>query len=236
MLRKKRKPEITNSIFHANTEPFFQLLVNLGYTPKHIVDVGAHLGGWTRSAINVFPHSKYTLFEPQRELLEGQSDFERPNIRRNYLGVGPVSGKALLSHHGRADSFTFSLTAEQARERGFPQVPAEVIALDDYFERNNEWPTPDILKIDAEGWDIEVIRGAEKVIEGCDVVLVEAGVLNKRFTNTALEVMKVMDSLGMKLFDITDLNRTPTAGALWNVEFAFVRHGGALDVTVSNYS
>ena len=236
MLWKQNVSKNIDEVFHADTEPFFRLLVNLDYTPKHIVDVGAHLGGWTRSALNVFPCSKYTLFEPQRELLGSQSDLDLPNIRRNYVGAGPASGQALLSQHNRADSFSFALTPEQARDRGFAQVPVEVVSLDDYFDRNTDWPAPDVLKIDAEGWDIEVVRGAEKVIGHCDVVLIEAGVLNKRFTNTALEVMKEMDNRGFKLFDITDLNRTPTTGALWNVELAFVRAGANLDQSVSTYS
>lgn len=121
MLWNRRGAKAIDGVFHADTEPFFRLLVNLNYTPNHIVDVGAHLGGWTRSAMNVFPHSKYTLLEPQKELLGSQSDLDMPNIRQNYVGVGPASGQALLSQHDLADSSSFALTPEQAREcRRFP--------------------------------------------------------------------------------------------------------------------
>jgi len=140
-----------------------------------------------------------------------------PNVERNYVGAGPASAQAFLSQHHRADSFSFALRPEQASNRGFPQVLVDVVSLDDYFQKNTEWPAPDLLRIGAEGWDIQVIQGAANVISRCDIVLVEAGVLNKRFTNTALEVMKVMGNYGFKLFDNTDLNWTPTAGALWNV-------------------
>lgn len=230
------KLKSSTKIYHADTENFFKTLVNLRFTPRHIVDVGAHLGGWTRSALNVFPSSKYTLFEPQKELLKSQVDLDKPNIRREYVGAGAVTGRALLSEHRRADSFSFALTKQQARERGFTQVETEVVALDDYFRRQHDWPQPDVLKIDAEGWDIEVINGAASTLTNCEVVLVEAGVLNKRFRNTATEIMNLMGGYGFKLFDITDLNRTPTAGALWNVELAFVKDGGELDLRVLNYS
>ena len=53
-------------------------------TPKDIVDVGVHLGGWTRSALNVFPLSKYTLFELLKILLESRDNLGKPNISREY--------------------------------------------------------------------------------------------------------------------------------------------------------
>ena len=46
-------------------EPFFILLRRFGFAPKHILDVGANHGLWTREAMKFFPDAHYTLVEPQ---------------------------------------------------------------------------------------------------------------------------------------------------------------------------
>src|SRR5262249_48554088 len=42
-------------------EPFFSLLKRYGFNPKHIIDVGANTGTWTRRALPFFPCVHYTL-------------------------------------------------------------------------------------------------------------------------------------------------------------------------------
>ena len=46
----------------------FPVLKGFGFDPKHIVDIGANTGLWTREATNYFPRAHYTLVEPQDEL------------------------------------------------------------------------------------------------------------------------------------------------------------------------
>src|SRR5438874_11361928 len=47
---------------------FFEAIQQAGFTPRHIVDVGANHGNWTRAAIRFFPEAEYTLIEPQDHL------------------------------------------------------------------------------------------------------------------------------------------------------------------------
>lgn len=219
---------------HANTGPFFHCLSALGYRPEHVVDIGAHKGAWTRSALAHFPEAQFTLFEPQRDLLETQRDLVRPNVRFFYMGVGPQSGTLKLTKSRRRDSYSFAWSEQEALAANREQLDVEVVALDSFLEENR-LPAPSILKIDAEGWDLEVVKGAENAVRAADVVLLEAGVMNKRFKNTAHRIIDAMDSRGMVLFDITDLNRTPTYKGLWNVELAFVKKGGSLETAIDGY-
>ena len=221
---------------HANTDTFFECLVNIGFEPRHVVDIGAHMGGWTRSSMKYFPAAQYTLFEPQRELLESQADLERSNVTRVYAGVGPASGTQKLTSHERPDSYSFAWSEEEASSAGQQQVEMEVVSLDDFLANaGSALPPPDIIKIDAEGWDIEVLKGANEALSKTQVVLMEAGVMNKQFTNTAQRVINAMAELDFVLFDITDLNRTVRDRGLWNVELAFVRAGGPLEAAVDRY-
>lgn len=219
---------------HARTDPFFDCLCKLGYRPEHIIDIGANRGNWTRTAMRYFPNSRFTLFEPQGRLLAG-SDLESDSrVRIFVMGVGPATATMLLSTHERDDSFSFALTKEEAASMCRMQVEAPVVALDEFLEKEG-LPQPSILKIDAEGWDLEVLKGAESAISHADIVLLEAAVLNKFFPNTLHQVVAEMDKRGFVVFDITDINRTARDNALWLVEMAFVKAGSFLDRKVDSY-
>jgi len=219
---------------HACTDPFFWSLVQIGFKPRNVVDVGANRGSWSRTAMRYFPEAQFTLFEPQGELLQG-SDLEG-NVRARIfaMGAGPRTSTMKLSKHERDDSFSFALSEDEAARQGREQVEAPVVALDEFL-RQQEIPYPDMLKIDAEGWDLEVLKGAEKCVVTAEIVLLEAAVMNKSFDNNFVRVVLEMESRGFVVFDITDLNRTPKTNALWLVEVAFVKKGGKLDNAISNY-
>lgn len=234
IFRKKQK--ITSKEVHAQTAPFFTTLVKLGYRPSHVVDIGANRGDWTRTAMKYFPDIRYTMFEPQEKMRSEVRDLLKySGVEFHCIGAGPANSTMSLTIHERDDSYTFALTQEQAQELGYSQMEVPVVALDDYFELKG-LPKADILKIDAEGWDLEVLKGARKIVEAADIVLIEAAILNPVFLNTAEKVISTMSCLGFALFDITDLNRTAKHGALWLVELAFVKKEGHLRHAVQSYS
>jgi FkbM family methyltransferase len=220
---------------HARTEPFFDCLTRLKFNPKHIVDIGANKGNWTRTALRFFPDATFTMFEPQKNLAPFCQDLlNNSKVQLHHLGVGPVNGLMKLTDHERDDSFSFALSEEEAAQQGRKQLEAPVVKLDDFLVLQGLTP-PDMLKIDAEGWDLQVLKGAEVAVSKAEVVLLEAAVMNKRFPNKIASVISEMESRGHVVFDITDLNRTQKHNALWLVEIAFVKKGGNLDSGVDAY-
>jgi len=222
---------------HARTDPFFDCLLKVDLTPQHIVDVGANRGNWTRTALKYFPESYYTLFEPQEKLRHAVSDLtENPKITFYAMGAGPENASMKITEHERDDSFTFALDEDQALALGREQTKMiPVVALDDFLKKTG-LPKTDILKIDAEGWDLEFLKGAEKTIQNADVVLIEAAVMNKLFKNKVSDVINKMLDYNFMLFDITDLNRTSRHNALWLVELAFVKRGGFVDQKITSFA
>lgn len=214
---------------------FFQCIKNLGFNPSHIVDVGAHRGTWTRNALQYFPDAYYSLFEPQAYLSASFTDLlKNPKIKFHAKGVGASSGMMDLTTSDRDDSFSFSFTADQAKDWGVKQVKAPVVNLDDYLPALN-LPHPELIKIDAEGWDLEVLKGADSTISNAQVVLMEASVMNKIFKNSIKDVICEMGKRGFLPFDITDLNRTTKDNALWLVEIVFIKSGGVIDQKITSY-
>jgi FkbM family methyltransferase len=217
-------------------EQFHLVLLSTGYSPDLIVDVGANHGQWSTKTIKYFPDATYHLYEPQEELLPDLQKLQciSSKVSINIMGVGAVKGTMNFSLNPRDDSSTFRLSAQEAADRGFKQRELPVVTLDEeYFEKGI---TPSIVKIDAEGWDIDVIKGGIKTIQSAEIVFVESAILNKSMNNTLPTIVTMMDEMGFKLVDFTDLNRTPTTKALWLVEAAFVKKGESLDAIVTIYS
>ena len=59
---------------------------------------------------------------------------------------------------------------------------------------------------------------------------------NPDYPNSVIAVIQKMDCLGFRLFDLTDLNRTPNRNLLWLVEAVFVRKGSVIDVAASTFN
>lgn len=88
---------------------FFVLVKRLGFDPKHILDVGANRGNWTRMAINYFPHAYYTLVEPQDELKIYIKDFIDRGFHLDWINAGASDRPGVLPLHilGPDESSTF---------------------------------------------------------------------------------------------------------------------------------
>lgn len=210
---------------------FYKILIAQNFNPDCIFDIGANKGTWTKECMKYFPNAKYVLFEPQSNLkneinncLKGHNNYTLYS-----LGVGNKDGELLFTYHDRDDSCTFNISESEASKKGYKQVKTKIVKLDTFVKEEN-LPTPNILKIDAEGIDLDVLNGASELLnKNVEIVLVEVGILNNHIQNTALNVLKYMDNVNYKLFDITDLNRPFKNGALWLCEFVFIKKNGLLD-------
>jgi len=68
--------------------PFFALLKRFGFAPKHILDIGANHGFWTRDAIKFFPDARYTMVEPQDHLKSCIQDLVDAGYKIQWINAG----------------------------------------------------------------------------------------------------------------------------------------------------
>ena len=209
---------------------FYNILKQIGFEPKHIVDVGANHGTWTREALKYFPDAYYTLLEPQYWMENSVKDIldVNPKVKFNAVGAGSEQGTFNFTIVNRDDSCSFRYTEAEAKAEGFEQVKLPVVTLNDLLA-GSDLPVPDIIKIDAEGLDIEVLKGASNYWGKTEIFMVEVGIVNKLFDNSFLKMINFMDSNGYIFFEITDINRPFIPPVLWLAELVFVKKNGYID-------
>ena len=212
---------------------FFAALNGFGFHPKHIVDVGAHKGSWTRKALEYFPDAQYTLVEPQDRLKANIQDLLDRGCKITWINAGAAdrSGELPFTASHREDSWSFAPTSVNA---GAPRVSVPVKTLNDIVSALNA-PLPEMVKIDAEGFDLKVLAGASDLLGKTEIFFVEVAIVCPELENTLAKVVRTMDEAGYRAVDITEINRSPKYGVLWLCEPVFLRKGSPLFASVKSY-
>jgi FkbM family methyltransferase len=164
-----------------------------------ILDVGANLGMFTiRQSRRVGPAGRIYAFEPNREV---GSRLQR-NLRLNTVDNATLIQKAASQRTGTARfavhprSSCAGRIVQSAEAVGMDVVELETISLDDFTDeyRLNRI---DLLKIDVEGTEIDVLRGAESTLRATKNLVLEyhSGELRRAVVEivTALEFQVVHD-------------------------------------------
>jgi hypothetical protein len=103
------------------------------------------------------------------------------------------------------------------------RVPATTI---DRILADHPFPPPFGLKIDTEGAELEVIRGAAAALERTVFVIAEVGVLHNRFQGSYsfAEFIAAMDQAGFEVCDLLRIGRAPSSHVV-DVDVVFQRRG-----------
>ena len=169
-------PEAVSAVIHSYG--FFEedtSYVILDRLPKGgtFIDIGAHYGYFSRLArYTVGEGGAVHSFEPTPSTYEVLvSNCEKfDNITTNNCGVWRENTKMSIKDHGveYASLNTFHNPRKSAGGNGldsYELVEVTLACLDDYVDEANL--SPDLVKIDAEGSELEILKGFEKTIKRC---------------------------------------------------------------------
>jgi FkbM family methyltransferase len=210
----------------ATQLPFgLQTLQGLGFRPKGILDVGAYEGSFAIMAKHFFPQAPVVMFEAQpgkEERLKAVAA-ALPGVDYRMALLGPETRAQawfqLVNPAG--DTSGSSLYEEQTRfARDVISLPMGT--LDDVVAEFSGRDF-DMLKLDVQGAELDVLRGAAQTLAGIEVIVIELSLqeYNKGAPLIA-EVMARLDALGFALFDMFGVSRTP-AGVLLQSDGIFLR-------------
>jgi FkbM family methyltransferase len=202
-------------------EESLETLHRLGLNPHFCVDIGAYQGEWAKMFKSKFPTSKVFMVEAQE-------------TKRSYL-------EEVVQHYPDQVSMEIALlgaTDDQIVEFTEMESGSSVFAEASPYERNivkrktsrldtllteGKYPSVDFLKIDVQGYELQVLNGASTALAQATAVLMEASLVP---TNNGCpliaEVIAYMDQAGFRLFDFCSQIRRKD-GVLWQTDLLFLR-------------
>ncbi len=132
-----------------------------------LFDVGANTGAWTSAALSAFPKAQIHAFEPSKshQMLYLKLHASNDAVILNNFALAATSGTATLYKDADVTGLA-SLTARDLSHIGIVMDLAESVELDtlDAYAARVGITQIDFVKIDVEGHELDVLRGATRML------------------------------------------------------------------------
>ncbi len=142
--------------FDRNTNGEYRLLRFLMPRCAVVFDVGANIGEYSSEMLRINPSLTVYAFEPDPVPF---SQLEKSGVRANNIALGDKNEKRVLYRDGKSTHNSFYRVHDQTT------TPVEVptTTIDTYCAEHGI-PHIDFLKVDVEGFEFSVLRGAEGML------------------------------------------------------------------------
>ncbi len=172
-------------------------------------DVGAHVGGYSKMLKRYYPSSVIHAFEPNPKVFKKlQAAFDDSEVKCNKLGLGSANKSRVLYRFVDNDKSELSSSNAEAITNldGYSgkieKVPFRTTTLDHYCTKHVV-SRIDFLKIDVEGGELDVIRGASKLISKGKIRLIqfefnEHNLFNRVILKDFFDVLREYDIFRVK--------------------------------------
>lgn len=150
--------------FRNGEDEILKHLGNLNEAPV-IFDVGANIGKYAKLIKNDIPNAKVFSFEPNPSAFEKLSQVE--GIRAVNIGMGSKEDEALKLYIPKSNKNSGLASIIGDAFEKFPQLDVTEIDITTIkkFCIENEIDRIDFLKIDTEGFELEVMKGAQEMLQ-----------------------------------------------------------------------
>jgi FkbM family methyltransferase len=148
---------------------------------KNVIDIGAWCGTWAKA---MEPYARKVIaFEPDKIHFECLMKNATINCDPRMEAVGSEEKYISLTE----DNFT------QAKRIG-KSGNTRMVTIDSF-----DYKEVDLIKIDVEGYELEVLKGAEKTLRNTQYLMIELNNNTKKYGSSNYEVEKLIKDLGFKL-------------------------------------
>ncbi|HEX4410987.1 MAG TPA: FkbM family methyltransferase [Xanthobacteraceae bacterium] len=210
--------------FHA-IDPCLRMLKKRGFSPRIILDCGAHVGSFSVATQQIFPDAVFHLVEPQpacRSTLQVLCN-STPSFVFHDCALGDRSGSVNLAV---ADEATTGAHVAVLGEK-VVSVPAETLdKLFGFITLNDRA----LLKLDLQGYEMYALRGAAALLRSVEVILTEVSFYAQAYEPPIATLIAFLDGHGFVLYDIASLADRTRDSRPRQGDFIFVRKESPLAV------
>ena len=199
---KKKFEQLTGSKLYRNSLPRGTCLIHdikrLSHVPiREVWDVGAHQGETVLYFAKYFPKSTIRSFEPVSSnynlLIQNCRKLE--NFHGHNFALGKENKTTKIFLQGASVIHSLREDLNKPLEKGSTSEDVEVKTID-YVIKEFKTASIDLLKIDVEGYEIQVLEGARKSLakKKINFIYLETG-LDDRF-NTIQSLINFLKPIG----------------------------------------
>ena len=183
---------------------------------RWVLDIGANVGDITVSALNSFSEARVICFEPVQSTFEILSNRLAPYSERVYLHNYALSdstgeGEINITNFSGANSIMPQAKLHQNCNPHVRELSKESISLVRLDDISDKFPTCniDIMKIDVEGFELNVLNGGRKFIaEHVDVIIIEISLMRDVAweEQSVFDIFSIMKDAGFCLVNVFDVH------------------------------
>jgi FkbM family methyltransferase len=197
-----------------------------GFAPKVVLDIGAYQGEWTMLCKRIWPACSALMLEA--------APARMPKLKRLASTLGGVeTQQALLGPSPRPyvpfyEQESASSVLPESAKAGQYSIDLSMQTLDEAI-RDTAFAAPDFLKLDVQGYELEVLKGGRKALKSAEAALLEVNLLQIYEGAPLLhEALCFMANEGFRAYNVCTLYRRPLDHALWQMDMIFVRDDSPL--------
>lgn len=188
--------------------------------PKLIYDIGANAGNWSTEIKQIFPNADFHLFEANEDCLP---DLQRSGFNHTIILLGSSSREVSYYKTNMSVTTGNSIYIEQSNfTQTFKPTKKQMTTLDDWMAANNH-DTVDMVKLDVQGAELEVFKGASIALKTAKIIACEVQTreynLGAPFSH---EVIHFLSKNGFRMIDILEMHYT-ASDLLFQVDLLFVK-------------
>ena len=197
---------------------------------RTVIDVGGYIGSFAYAMRTILPGAQIYSFEP----LDGNYR----QLVKNLTGKGPFQAfqTALGDHSGTVDFFQNDFSASSSalemaelHRQAFPntarqtRITVPLARLDDYLDRM-VLQAPVLLKLDVQGYENVVLKGAAKVLAQVDYLITEIS-FRELYAGQPLfdEMYSRLSMQGFRYAGTLDSMLSPLDGSILQADALFIR-------------
>jgi FkbM family methyltransferase len=147
-------------------------LKNSGIKINVVYDIGARYGWWSKGISRIYPHAEFYLFEASQKC--------KPILTKQpfpfFIEVLSSKVKSVIFYEKNTpgDSYLKDKSNIYKKSVGIKRKTSTITSLIE----QNKLPTPDFIKIDTQGSEIDVLKGCGKYLKNIKLLYLECPIVN----------------------------------------------------------